>query len=118
MSESAAHLTITIEEIPELRDKIDRLTEALETFNSFRGLTHEWYTEDEVCRLKNLPYHTLRQNPNRRYLPNYGRRTEVLRSGRGRWMYPREQVAAWLPLTADQIDAQWEQEARGERYAG
>lgn len=108
----SGHLEITIDEIPELRESVDRFAAALERFTALRGLTQEWYTEEEACRLKGVPYNSLRKPETRRYLPNYGRRTEVLHTGRCRYMYHRDQVAYWLPLTAAEIDEQWEQELR------
>jgi hypothetical protein len=116
MSDGRIH--ITIEEIPELRESLDRFSRAVEQFNALRGLVQEWYTEEQACELKNIPYHSLRQHPNRRYLPNFGRRTEVRHKGHNRWMYPREQVVEWLSLTEAQIDELWEKEIRRERIAG
>jgi hypothetical protein len=109
-AQMSGHLTITIEEIPELRESLDRFTDAVDRFVALRGLTKAWYTEQEACSAKNLPYNTLRQQAHRRYLPNFGRRTEVFIKGGHQWMYSRDQVAAWLPLTYDEIDRMWEQE--------
>ena len=115
---SEGHLHITIEEIPELRAELNRFSAAVEQFLALRGLTQEWYTEEQACRVKNIPYHTYRQGADRRYLPNFGRRTEVLHKGKNQWMYHRDDVARWLRLTAGQIDRMYEEELKRERIAG
>lgn len=101
-------LTINLAGMSDLQDEVRQLHEALSQLNATRLLGKAWYTEREACELKNVPYNTLRQATERRYLPNFGRRTRVLRRGHRQWMYSREQVAAWLPLTAEQIDGMYE----------
>lgn len=103
-------VTIDIPEVAELRETAAALKAAVDQLVNAGALTKEWYTARECCHLKGVPYNTLRLPAFVHLLPNFGRPTAVLESGRCRHMYHRSDVAMWLPLT--QADIERERERR------
>lgn len=97
---------MTLEELPRAVEGLQRdLSTVLRILDDpDRRLVQEWYTLKEAAELKGVSYDSLRKLP-RRYWPNRGETHQVVHSqGKFGRMYHRSEVAAWLPLTAEEID--------------
>lgn len=106
---------MTFDQLPSAIEELQTMVRVILEKNSVAESLSEWMTLKQAAELKFGPggYDSLR-NLDRRYYPNFGESHAVLHGGRYSRAYRRDEVLAWLSLTAEEIDRLYEERLRSE----